>query len=134
MPWSNQGGGGWRGGGPWGTGPQPSGPTPPALEELLRRSQDKIRRALPGGSVGATGVMIVAAVLLAIWGLSGFYTVKQDELGVVLQFGRYYDQYGPGLHYHWPYPIQSVQIPQVLTRRTIDIGMRVTGDSRRPGG
>ena len=58
MPWSNQGGGPWGSGGggskgPWGGGPQSSGPTPPDLEELLRRSQDKLRSVLPGGGLGA---------------------------------------------------------------------------------
>jgi membrane protease subunit HflK len=51
MRWQNQGGGG--GGGPWGGGQSPwgrgSGPQPPNLEDILRRSQDRFRRALPGG-------------------------------------------------------------------------------------
>ena len=34
--------------GPWGSGPQSSGPTPPDLEELLRRSQDKLRTRAAG--------------------------------------------------------------------------------------
>ena len=61
MPWSNQGGGPWGSGpkGPWGTGPQSSGPTPPDLEELLRRSQDKLRRVLPGGSLGGKGIAVL---------------------------------------------------------------------------
>src|SRR5512138_2516370 len=63
MPWSNQGGGPWGSGGggkgPWGSGQQPSGggSTPPDLEELLRRSQDKLRTVLPGGNLGGKGVM-----------------------------------------------------------------------------
>ncbi len=58
MPWSNQGGGPWGTGGgkgPWGSGTPPSGPTPPDLEEFLRRSQDKLRTVLPGGSLGGKG-------------------------------------------------------------------------------
>ena len=41
--------------GPWGSGPQHSGggSTPPDLEELLRRSQDKLRTVLPGGAISA---------------------------------------------------------------------------------
>ena len=53
MPWSNQSGGGgpWGSGprGPWSSGPQPPGGSkPPDLEELLRRSQDRLRSLLPG--------------------------------------------------------------------------------------
>ena len=59
MPWSNQGGGPWGSGGskgPWGSGPQSSGPTPPDLEELLRRSQDRLKGFLPGGNLGGRGI------------------------------------------------------------------------------
>ena len=52
MPWNNNsGGGGWKGGGggPWGGGPQQRGPQPPDLEELLQRSQDRLRNVLPSG-------------------------------------------------------------------------------------
>ena len=54
MPWSNQsGGGGGRrgGGGPWGQGPTGGGPHhQPDLEEILKRSQDKLKQVMPGGS------------------------------------------------------------------------------------
>ncbi len=53
MPWSNQsGGGGWKGGGggPW--GPRPGPGQQPDLEEILRRSQDRLRQAMPGGRMG----------------------------------------------------------------------------------
>src|ERR1700752_4917858 len=56
MPWSNQTGGPWGGGGdkggPWGQGPsgQRGGSGgPPDLEEIIRRGQDRLRQALPGG-------------------------------------------------------------------------------------
>src|SRR5205807_394145 len=84
MPWSNQGGGPWGSGkGPWGSGPQSSGPTPPDLEELLRRSQDKLRTVLPGGSFGSRGFALIALAVLALWGFSGFFRVEPDELVVV---------------------------------------------------
>src|SRR6201991_1581462 len=94
MPWSNQGGGPWGSGGggsrgPWGSGPQSSGPTPPDLEELLRRSQDKLKNVLPGGNLGGRGFAIIALIAVALWGLSGFFRVEPDELGVVLRFGQY---------------------------------------------
>src|SRR6267154_1675163 len=92
MPWSNQGGGPWGSGGskgPWGSGPQSTGPTPPDLEELLRRSQDKLKSVLPGGSLGGRGILLIALAALVIWGGSGFFQVAPDELGVVLRFGQY---------------------------------------------
>src|ERR1700730_9821771 len=133
MPWSNQGGGPWGSGpkGPWGSGPQSSGPTPPDLEELLRRSQDKLRTVLPGGNLGAKGFAVIALAALALWGLSGFFRVEPDELGVVLRFGQFVREVQPGLNYHLPYPIETALTPQALRVNKIDIGMRVAEDMRR---
>jgi len=136
MPWSNQGGGPWGSGGskgPWGSGPQSSGPTPPDLEELLRRSQDKLKSVLPGGSLGGRGMMLIALAALVIWGGSGFFQVAPDELGVVLRFGQYTRDAKPGLNYHLPYPVETVLTPKVTRVNRIDIGMRLLEDPRRGG-
>jgi membrane protease subunit HflK len=129
MPWTNQGGGG--GGGPWGSGPQSSGPTPPDLEEILRRGQDKLRSFLPGGSLGGKGFAILGLAAVALWGISGFFRVEPDELGVVLRFGQDVREVQPGLNYHLPYPIESVLTPKALRVNKIDIGMRMVEDVRR---
>src|SRR5712672_250065 len=135
MPWSNQGGGPWGGGGggkgPWGSGPQQTGPTPPDLEEFLRRSQDKLRTVLPGGNLGGKGLSLIVLAAIFIWGLSGFFRVDPDELGVVLRFGKFVREVPPGLNYHLPYPIESVLTPKALRVNKIDIGMRVVEDLRR---
>jgi len=138
MPWSNQGGGPWGGGGggtkgPWGSGPQSSGPTPPDLEDLLRRSQDKLKSVLPGGSLGGRGVILIVLAAVVVWGFSGFFRVEPDELGVVLQFGKYTRDAKPGLNYHLPYPIETVLTPKVTRVNRIDMGMRLIEDPRRGG-
>ena len=127
MPWSNQGGGPWGSGpkGPWGSGPQSSGPTPPDLEDLLRRSQDKLKTVLPGGQFGGRGIALVALVGVLLWGFSGFFRVEPDELGVVLRFGKPVREVKPGLNYHLPYPIETVLTPKALRVNKIDVGMRV---------
>src|SRR5258705_8860955 len=90
MPWSSQGGGPWGSGGggkgPWGSGQPPSGPTPPDLEEFLRRSQDKLRTVLPGGSLGGKGLRLIVVSWVVILFFSGFFRVEPDELCVVLRF------------------------------------------------
>src|SRR5918912_4275983 len=133
MPWSNQGGGPWGPGskGPWGSGPQSSGPTPPDLEELLRRSQDKLKTVLPGGNLGGKGFALIALAAVAIWGFSGFFRVEPDEIGVVLRFGKYVRDAYPGLNYHLPYPVEAVLTPKITRVNRIDVGMRLVEDSRR---
>ena len=133
MPWSNQsggGGGGWKGGngGPWGQTPRGSGgggPTPPDLEELLRRSQDRLKRVLPGGGRSLNpftliGILIIAAALIGY----NFFTfrVQPDELGVVLLFGKYDRQANPGLNMRWPYPVETVYTPKVTRINRVTIG------------
>ena len=134
MPWSNQGGGPWGSGGskgPWGQGPQSSGPTPPDLEELLRRSQDKLKSVLPGGNLGGRGIALIVLAAIVVWGFSGFFKVEPDELGAVLRFGKYTRDAQPGLNYLLPYPIETVLTPKVTRVNRIDIGMRLIEDPRR---
>jgi modulator of FtsH protease HflK len=134
MPWSNQGGGGpWGSGpkGPWGSGSPPSGSSPPDLEDLLRRGQDKLRNVLPGGGLGGTGVLFIGLLAIGLWFASGIFQVAPDEKGLVMRFGKFSHEVGPGLGYHWPYPIESVEIPKVTRVTAIPIGVRLVEDSRR---
>ncbi len=135
MPWSNQsGGGGWKGGngGPW--GPRPGGPgQQPDLEEILRRGQDRIRQAIPGGGFGGPFAILVGVVVAALIGFFGFTVrVNPDELGIVLRFGEYVRQLPPGLNFRWPYPIEQVELPQVTRINRIEIGMRHPAEGRDP--
>ena len=107
------------------------GPTPPDLEEFLRRSQDKLRTVLPGGSLGGKGLGLIVLAGLVIWGFSGFFQVAPDELGVVMRFGKFVREVQPGLNYHLPYPIETALTPKALRVNKIDVGMRVVEDLRR---
>ena len=135
MPWKNQGGGPWGQGpkGPWGGGPQSAGPRPPDLEDLLRRGQDKLQQLLPGGHFSGMGIALVLVGALAIWGLSGFFRVQSEELGVVLRFGKHVRTVEPGLNYHLPYPIETVLLPKALRVSTLSIGMSLIDDPARRG-
>jgi len=142
MPWSNQSGGGgpWgnrggSGGGksPWGSGgPQGSG-SPPDLEDILRRSQDRLKDFLPGGggSMGSKGLAILILGVIAVWLLTGFYTVRPNEVGINMIFGRYTGTSGEGLRYNLPYPIGRVLKPNVTEQQRIEVGYRSTGGQAR---
>jgi membrane protease subunit HflK len=118
MPWSSQNGGGRKsggGGGPWGQGPS-GGPHQPDLEELLKRSQDRLKQVMPGGSgVPGSFLFLVAVVVAAIVAFYAFtFRVNPDELGVVVRFGKPTRQEPPGLHFRLPYPIEEVRLPKVI--------------------
>lgn len=121
MPWSNNsGGGGWKGGGggPWGPGPQGRGPQPPDLEELLRRSQDRLRSVLPRGFRGGGSIWLLGlVVLIALWLLKSVYTVQPDELGQELVFGKPKSEVSePGLHFHF-WPVETVEKVNIRQQR-----------------
>ncbi len=143
MPWENKGGGGpWgggsggggngggNGGGPWGRGGGggPSGPTPPDIEDLIRKSQDKIKDIMPGGGrINGPVIGVIAALVLAVWFVvGGFYRVESNQEGIELVFGKWVNSTGPGLNWNWPYPIGSVQTPGVTNITQTDIGFART--------
>ena len=126
MPWSNQSGGGRPGGGgrgPWGNGPVGGGPRPD-LEELLRRGQERLRRILPRDFRGS-GVVVVGLIAVAVWLASGIYVVDPEEQGVVLRFGAFAGRTTPGINYHLPWPIESVETPKVTRENQLNIGYRL---------
>ena len=128
MPWNDQGP--WtgnasnrNGGSPWGR--PPSGP--PDLEDMIRRGQDRIRRALPSG-LGGRGGAALALLALLVWLASGFYTVSTNQVGLNLIFGKFTGKTKEGLNYNLPYPIGAVTKLDVTDFNAIDVGseMRVS--------
>ena len=131
MPWENNSGGDR---GPWGSGPnrgprRGSGQNEPNIDEFIEQIRKRMREILPGG--GRSSILVVFAVLLTFWGLSGFYRVQADEQGVVLRFGKFLTQTSPGLNYHLPWPIETAITPKVTTVNRVDIGMRGGLEDRR---
>ncbi len=125
MPW-NQNGGGWKGGtgGPWGPGPAGggSGGPQPDLEDILRRSQDKLRQAMPGGLgfFGTLLVLLVAAAAVAYFGFT--VRINPDERAVVQRFGKFDRELSNGLNFRWPYPVEEVTVIPYTRQNRVEIG------------
>jgi modulator of FtsH protease HflK len=132
MPW-NQNGGGWKGGpgGPWGQGPTGSGGNPgpqPDLEEILRRSQNKLRQAMPGG-LGSFGTFVIFLVVAAAIAYFGFTVrINPDERAVVQRFGKFDRELSNGLNFRWPYPVEEVTVIPYTRQNRVEIGFS-TGTS-----
>ncbi len=127
--------------------------TPPDIEEFIRRSQERLRAAMPGfeekfggrnggggngggnggGISGAQGKSFIFGILalVGLWLLSGFYQVAPNQLGVVLRFGEVVRIEQPGLRYHFPEPIESKLTPDVTATNQIEIGYRTAGGGAR---
>ncbi len=78
--------------------------------------------------------MTILAIAIGgiIYFLAGFYQVGPSEDGLVKKFGKYAFTVGPGLHYHLPYPIESVVKVDVRTVKKIEIGFRTVSPPPNP--
>ena len=68
------------------------------------------------------GLALIGSLLLVAWVGAGIYKVQPDEQGIVLRFGRWLDTTEPGLHYHLPFPIDTVLLPKVTQVNQLKLG------------
>ena len=64
----------------------------------------------------------IVAIVFLLWLASGFYQIQPSDQGVVLRFGAYAYTTDAGLHYHFPYPIETVEKVNITRERSINIG------------
>ena len=63
-------------------------------------------------------------LLLLAYAASGVYLVAPEQQAVVTRFGRVAASgVGPGLHYHWPWPVERVVKLRVLETKRLTIGV-----------
>lgn len=110
MAWNDSG----NGENPWKKKP---GDAPNDLDKIVQNWQRKLSGIIGGGrkapSGGSSGAMVIAILLLVAWTLTGLYRVDEAERGIVQRFGAYSVTTMPGLHWHLPYPIETVNIVNV---------------------
>ena len=84
-----------------------------------------------GGRGQNFGLGILALCVVIGWAASGFYIVPEGQTGVETTFGRYTNSTMPGFHWHFPAPIQDMQLVDVSSVRTAAIGARASSDRLR---
>jgi len=104
-------------GNPWRPNGGEKGPAD--LDAIVRSFQRKLSGIFGGGRGGSSGssgpglgsglMGFAAVLLLGIWAATGFYMVDAAERGVVLRFGDLLTTTQPGLRWHLPWPIESVE-------------------------
>ncbi|GIU36832.1 FtsH protease activity modulator HflK [Shewanella colwelliana] len=97
MAWNEPGN---KGKDPWGN-KSGNDKGPPDLDEVFKNISKRFGGKGNGSGAGfsAFGLVIVLVIAVVVWGLSGFYTVKEAEKGVALRFGQYIGEVGPGLQW-----------------------------------
>jgi modulator of FtsH protease HflK len=100
----------------------------PDFDAIIARLQAMVRNWMPrGGATGGRGLALIAIALIALWLGSGFYRVQPDEQGLVMRFGAYDRSTLPGLNYHLPWPVESVELLAVTRINRTEIGYRSAG-------
>lgn len=80
---------------------------PPDLDDVFKNIFKKFGGSGGGSGKGPSfgkglsgiGAGIIIGILVAVWAVSGFYTVKESERGVVLRFGQFHSFVEPGLQW-----------------------------------
>jgi membrane protease subunit HflK len=130
---------------PWGGGNRGGGDQgPPDIDEVIKNLTKKINSLFGGGSgsggsasgSGGSGglsgglLAILAVVVAAAYGFTGFYIVDEAERGVVLRFGKVLDDVvQPGLHWNPPL-IDEVNVVNIseLNAKTYENRAMLTTD------
>ncbi len=118
--------------GPWGNNQPPRGGNNgggrsdgPDLDDMLRQAQNRFRGRMKGtgGLEPQKAFFGILLVLALLWLATGFYRVEPGENAVRMTFGAWKDTRSePGLGYHLPWPIQSVEKVDVSIDRKVEIG------------
>lgn len=94
---------------------------------MIRQARRNFGKMVPGGGNMGRLISILLIILIALWALTGFYRVNPQQQGVVLRFGEWVRTTPPGLHYHLPFPIESVIKPEVTRDNRLEVGFRDIG-------
>ncbi len=92
---------------------------------------EKIKKIFFSGPNNKKSFITTFIIILILWLFSGFYKVNANEQGVVLRFGKWVRTTVPGLHYHIPFPIETVSTPKVTKVNKTEIGFRTFRESKR---
>ena len=120
-PWNNKGG-------------RDQGP--PDLDEVFRKFSKKFGGLFGGkksgnnngGGLGGAGISFVLIIAVIVWALSGIYTVKEAERGVVLQFGKYDRIADPGLRWKMTFIETVIPVDIEAVRSLSASGFMLTED------
>lgn len=93
---------------------------PADLDAVVRDLQRRLAALFQGGrgsasrgggrpSVGSGLIIGGVLLLIGFWLLAGVYRVDEAERGVVLRFGAFQKLAQPGMNWHMPWPIESVE-------------------------
>ncbi|KCZ56832.1 FtsH protease activity modulator HflK [Hyphomonas chukchiensis] len=148
MPWDdkNKSSGPWGGGSddepakdggsPW-TRPGGGGGNNNDLEAQMKRMQERFRKRSNGNgggggrrrggggtgpNFGPLGFVVLVGIALLGWLSTSVVMVDPTQQAAVFRFGKWQTNFGPGLHFHLPAPIEEHVLVEVENRKETRIG------------
>ena len=119
-PWKNKGG-------------QDKGP--PDLDDVFKNLFGKFSKSGGGNSgggmtsnLGGIGISLIIGIMVIVWVISGFYTIREAERGVVLRFGEYHNLVEPGLQWKPTFIDRVIPIDVQSIRDQSSAGSMLTQD------
>lgn len=109
---------------------------PPDLDEVFRKFSNKFGGLFggkksgnnSGGGLGGAGLSFILIIAVVVWALSGIYTVKEAERGIVLQFGQYDRISQPGLRWKMTFIETVIPVDVEAVRSFSSSGFMLTED------
>ena len=111
--------------------PPPAGSDP---INRLEKTRSQLTYLIALLDLKGRGLGLVCGLIFVAWVGAGIYKVQPDEQGIVMRFGRWSDTTPPGLHYHLPYPIETVLLPKVTQVNQLQLGSNLSNLAAGAGG
>jgi membrane protease subunit HflK len=92
------------------------------LRKVVSVAQDKLQEFIRLPRIDRRSLGLIASLAAIAWLSTMIYRVQPDEQGIVLRFGKWVDTKEAGLHFHLPYPIETVLLPKVTQINQMQLG------------
>ena len=111
---------------------------PPDLDDVFKNLLGKFSKSGGNGNgsgnggsssnLGGVGLYLIISIMVIVWVVSGFYTIREAERGVVLRFGEYNKLVDPGLQWKPTFIDQVTPIDVQSIRDQSSAGSMLTQD------
>jgi modulator of FtsH protease HflK len=105
------------------------------LEQQMKRMQERFRKRSGGGgggggrrsggggpNFGPLGFVVLIGIAVLGWLSTSVVMVDPTQQAAVFRFGKWQTNFGPGLHFHLPAPIEEHDLVEVENRKETRIG------------
>ena len=105
------------------------------LEQQMKRMQERFRKRSGGGgggggrrgggggpNFGPLGFVVLIGIALLGWLSTSVVMVDPTQQAAVFRFGKWQTNFGPGLHFHLPAPLEEHDLVEVENRKETRIG------------